>query len=269
MSDAPPSKYATGATPPTLQQQPETTTFETKDTGDTTNIGGNGKNRSRGGSSSKNDEPHPTVVPKRSSTLSKSIKLKKSKGGLTWGEEATKLSNMVRAKYACNHAANAVEVSQNQMKLLYMIHHYSFVGTENDGECWIRRVPVLVLLYEGIISQVFDYDYAPSLEVFGANRVYLNITQEGKNDIDALREKGLIEALTLASSEYDQCLAYTTRRAMSDPILAKMTRAWKDEVDHLLLAPSRHQVGTTTEMFTRNERLLEWYVVVFCVCFSQ
>ena len=41
-----------------------------------------------------------------------------------------------------------------------------------------------MLLYEGIVSQIFDYDYVWSLESFQANRVYLNITQEGKDDID-------------------------------------------------------------------------------------
>ena len=157
-------------------------------------------------------DPHPTVVPKKSSQMSRA--LKKSSVGLTWGEEAEKLSNMVRSKYSAGGpGAKAQDVNQNQLKLLYMIHQYSYASTDRpNDECWIRRIPVLVLLYEGIVSQVFDYDYAPSLEVFQANRVYLNITQEGKDDIDDLREKGLIEALTLASSEYDQCLAYTTKR---------------------------------------------------------
>jgi hypothetical protein len=199
-------------------------------------------------------DPHPTVVPKKSSQMSRA--LKKSSVGLTWGEEAEKLSNMVRSKYSAGGpGAKAQDVNQNQLKLLYMIHQYSYASTDRpNDECWIRRIPVLVLLYEGIVSQVFDYDYAPSLEVFQANRVYLNITQEGKDDIDDLREKGLIEALTLASSEYDQCLAYTTKRTHSDPVLAAMNPDWKDEIDSLLLATKSK---SATKTWTRDERLLE------------
>ena len=74
------------------------------------------------------------------------------------------------------------------------------------------------------------------------------------DDIDDLREKGLIEALTLASSEYDQCLAYTTKRTHSDPVLAAMNPDWKDEIDSLLLATKSK---SATKTWTRDERLLE------------
>ena len=204
-------------------------------------------------------DPLPTVVTKKASSMSKSIKSKAQDGGSTWGEEAQKLSNMVRAKYS-SISGDSSNITQNQLKLLYMIHQYSYSSSEQQNdECWIRRVPVLVLLYEGIVSQVFDYDYAPSLEVFQANRVYMNITQEGKDDIDDLRQQGMIEALTLASSEYDQCLAYTTKRANSDPVLAKMNPDWKDEVDSLLLSPNKHKTGSqaTSSTWTRDDRLLE------------
>jgi WD repeat-containing protein 35 len=210
-------------------------------------------------------DPAPTFVPKRSA--SRKITTNKGKikpGELTWGEEAQALSNMVRAKYQMHDGKDTdpTKITQNQMKLLYLIHQYSFASTDQpDKECWIRRIPVLVLLYEGIVSQIFDYDYAPSLEVFQANRVYLNITQEGKDDIDDLREGGYVEALTLASSEYDQCLAYTTKRTRSDPLLAAMSQEWKDEVDSLLMSPQQKAdtAGTKLATFTRDERLLEIY----------
>jgi hypothetical protein len=254
MSSTPSSKYAVNDIATKTESQPTTST-----------IGGNPRSKSRVSALDTNKhDPHPIIVPKRSSAKKKSSNSKKN-DGLTWGEEASKLSNMVRSKYMHgrnNNNNTDIEVTQNQQKLLYMIHQYSFASmAKPDTECWIRRVPVLVLLFEGIVSQVFDYDYAPSLEVFQANRVYLNITQEGKDDIDDLREKGLIEALTLASSEYDQCLAYTTRRSLSDPILAKMNPDWKNEIDSLLLAPLVHTYGSNgkpeTSQYTRDERLLE------------
>ncbi len=217
-------------------------------------------------------DPLPTTVPKKSKKKKdkpSSPTRKKGKKEITWGEEAHLLSEMVRQKYGVHSADGsapgdaAEDINQNQQKLLYLIHQYSFASMAHpEQECWIRRIPVLVLLYEGIVSQIFDYDYAPSLEVFQANRVYLNITQEGKDDIDDLREGGYIEALTLASSEYDQCLAYTTKRSRSDPVLAKMKAEWKDEVDTLLLAPNSHKSRTagassSSSSWSRDERLLE------------
>jgi WD repeat-containing protein 35 len=42
----------------------------------------------------------------------------------------------------------------------------------------------------------------------GTRRVYLNISQEGKDDIDDLRESGLINGLKLSSSDYQSVTAY-------------------------------------------------------------
>ncbi len=49
--------------------------------------------------------------------------------------------------------------------------------TGGDKERWLRRSTVLVLLYEGIVAQVFDYDYAPSSEMVESRRMYFNISQ--------------------------------------------------------------------------------------------
>lgn len=54
---------------------------------------------------------------------------------------------------------------------------------------------ITIFSFVGIIQDVFDYDYAPSSEVIGTNRLYMNISQEGKDDIDDLREAGLISGL--------------------------------------------------------------------------
>ena len=52
---------------------------------------------------------------------------------------------------------------------------------------------MLVLLYEGIVQRVFEYDYAPASEVVETARVYLNVTQEGNYDLDDLVEGKLRE----------------------------------------------------------------------------
>jgi WD repeat-containing protein 35 len=55
-------------------------------------------------------------------------------------------------------------------------------------ETWIRKTPLLVLIYHGIVKGVFDYDYAPACEYLGHRSVWLNVSQEGADDIDDLRE---------------------------------------------------------------------------------
>ena len=57
----------------------------------------------------------------------------------------------------------------------------------DEKEEWIRKVPLMVLIYEGIVAQVYDYDYAPSSEIIHTRRIYFNTSQEGRNDVDVLR----------------------------------------------------------------------------------
>ena len=51
----------------------------------------------------------------------------------------------------------------------------------------------MYLSYEGVAANVLDYDYAPASELIENRRIYLNISQEGKSDVEFLRE-GAVEA---------------------------------------------------------------------------
>ena len=47
---------------------------------------------------------------------------------------------------------------------LRRVCRYSHAATGPDEkEEWIRKVPLLVLIYEGIVNNVYDYDYAPGV----------------------------------------------------------------------------------------------------------
>ena len=97
----------------------------------------------------------------------------------------------------------------NHLKLLYLISKYSHCAqTVHEKERWIRKLPVLVLLYEGIVQRVFEYDYAPASEVVETARVYLNVTQEGKDDLDDLVEGKLVKGLRLSTKEHQSVTAY-------------------------------------------------------------
>ena len=99
--------------------------------------------------------------------------------------------------------------TMNHLKLLYLISKYSHCAqTVHEKERWIRKLPVLVLLYEGIVQRVFEYDYAPASEVVETARVYLNVTQEGKDDLDDLVEGKLVKGLRLSTKEHQSVTAY-------------------------------------------------------------
>jgi hypothetical protein len=57
------------------------------------------------------------------------------------------------------------------------------------------------LIYEGIVANVFDFDYAPQSDLIENRRVWLNISQEGKSDIEFLREEGEHKARRSEPSE--------------------------------------------------------------------
>ena len=72
-----------------------------------------------------------------------------------------------------------------------------------SGERWIRRINLLVYIYEATVAQVFtDYDYAPGLEYCGTSEIPLNVCQEGLDDLYDLQERGFILQLNLASRSH-------------------------------------------------------------------
>jgi hypothetical protein len=77
-----------------------------------------------------------------------------------------------------------------------------------DKEEWIRKPALLVLLYEAIVANAVDYDYAPASELVENKRKYFNISQEGKSDIDFLREEELLNGLKLSSKSYQPVTCY-------------------------------------------------------------
>jgi hypothetical protein len=69
-------------------------------------------------------------------------------------------------------------LTENQRRLLYLLSLYSHPAeSSSEKEKWVRKPSILVLLYEGIVAQVLDYDYAPSSEIVESRRMYFNISQ--------------------------------------------------------------------------------------------
>jgi hypothetical protein len=95
------------------------------------------------------------------------------------------------------------KVTQDHMRLLYLVSLYT-KPAENDEEkeLWIRSHALLVLIYEGIVTGVLDYDYSSMAMTVGTSRVWMNVSQEGKDDLDDLRGMKLLNTIKLSSKDH-------------------------------------------------------------------
>ncbi|RHZ26644.1 hypothetical protein DYB26_004449 [Aphanomyces astaci] len=122
------------------------------------------------------------------------------------------------------------EEDTNQNRLLYLISLYTKPAIlSTDKEEWIRKPALLVLLYEAIVSQAVDYDYAPASELIENKRKYFNISQEGKSDLDFLREEELLNGLKLASKSYQPVTCYQISEKGQE-LVAKLGKADKSPI---------------------------------------
>lgn len=128
-------------------------------------------------------------------------------------------------------------LTENQSRLLYLISKYSKPALQvSDKEEWIRKPALQVLLYEAIVFKALDYDYAPSSELVENKRKYLNVSQEGRSDLDFLREEDLVNGLKLASKSYQPVTCYQiSEKGLK--IVAKMSKLDKLVINEVAYAP--------------------------------
>ena len=85
------------------------------------------------------------------------------------------------------------ELEEEHLRLLYLISKYT------SSSRWLRELPLLVLIFEGVQGGVFTYDYAPDAVTVSGAIVFMNVSQEGRDDVDDLREAGLLASLKLSA----------------------------------------------------------------------
>lgn len=100
------------------------------------------------------------------------------------------------------------EITQQMKRLLYLIAEYSKLDGKY-GVLSIKELPVKTLIFKGIIENIFDYDYAPQSLMYIDNRRYLNISQEGVDDLEDLRELGFIQKIRLATKRHNYIYSYS------------------------------------------------------------
>lgn len=133
-------------------------------------------------------------------------------------------------------------LTDNQNRLLYMISLYTHQAeNEDDREEWMRKQALMVLIYEGVVAQVLDYDYAPQSDLVENRRKYFNVSQEGKSDVDFLREEELINGLKLASKSYQPVTCYQISEKGME-ICKKLSRKEKEAVHEMVYAPGTREL---------------------------
>ncbi|MHA1263957.1 MAG: hypothetical protein ACTSRS_01880 [Candidatus Helarchaeota archaeon] len=94
-----------------------------------------------------------------------------------------------------------------QKRLLYLIGLYTVIDVE-VGTQWLKDLSLKGLLIKGIRDKIFDYDYAPTSVMYKGTRKVLNVSQEGQNDLNLLREYGLVARLRLGTNRHFYFNAY-------------------------------------------------------------
>lgn len=136
------------------------------------------------------------------------------------------------------------EWTVDHAKLAYMISRYARAArSASEKEGWIRQVPLLVIMYEGVTGQVFDFDYAPASTLVAVDgvsrRLWLNITQEGKAAVDDLREREILNGLKLSTEDFQPVTAYQVSLKGME-FVDQIPQNLKDEVDAFIHAPAPH-----------------------------
>lgn len=128
-------------------------------------------------------------------------------------------------------------LTENQNRLLYMISLYTHKASPGSDEQdrWIRKPALIVLIYEGIVAGVLDFDYAPSSCLVGNRRVWLNVSQEGKSDVEFLREEELLNGLQMSSKSFQPITCYQISEKGKE-LVKRISRKEKEAVHEFVYA---------------------------------
>ena len=125
------------------------------------------------------------------------------------------------------------ELTKDQRKLLFLIHTYAHQQSVDDKrEYWFKDGPLLATMYELTVKGVFEtYDYAAmSILCLDGYRRFMNITREGVDDLNDLRELGLIEHLKISTTQYGTVTGYR----LSDKGRKALNMLPKDEQESVM-----------------------------------
>lgn len=134
-------------------------------------------------------------------------------------------------------------IDESKLRLLYLLHLYTNRqtceerGLGGDYQRWLRLLPLFVLMYEGVVRGCFEYDYAPQSMYVRGKRMYINTSQEGRDDVDDLRELKLVYGLKVTSKKYVTSVVLRISNLGSRYLDRFLDRNSKQAVEDLVYAP--------------------------------
>ena len=137
------------------------------------------------------------------------------------------------------------EWNENQRRVLYMI---ILLTHDPAMSTWVRRNNLMVYIFEAAVAGVLDYDYAPKIEVIAGRRVFVNISQEGRDDVDDLRHYGLLHSVRLQTAQqFSQQAFCPTIRGLS-LVESGLSDADRESVHRLLYVGSDGNKGARSDL---------------------
>ncbi len=133
----------------------------------------------------------------------------------------------------------APKITDDHRKLIYLVGIYAnTLDKSADKENWFKDGPLYATIYELTAEGIFEtYDYAPVsvLGLDGFHR-FMNISIEGKDDLDDLRELGLLNHMKISTTTYGTVTAY---RLSSEGMkhYDKTPKKFRDQIDKLVHCP--------------------------------
>jgi hypothetical protein len=150
-----------------------------------------------------------------------------------------------------------IELSEDHVKILFLISLFARPAIDwDDEEGWIRTMPLLVYMYEGIVAGVFKApDYAPTCIMVSQDgvtrRVWMNISQEGKAFVDDMREILLLNGLKLVTEDGQPVTSFQCSN-FGLSVVEQMSQEAKDSVLELIY-PTGLEGGPRTIKFDSEE----------------
>lgn len=136
------------------------------------------------------------------------------------------------------------EFTEDHEKILYLILKYSHTARDKtEKDKWIRELPLLALIHYGILKKALDFDYAPASVELEIGRKFFNISQEGLDIIEDLREFGFIDCLKLSSTSHLFVAGYKINHEGLKIVHGlhgklKVSDDVKKQIDKLILCPN-------------------------------
>lgn len=115
-------------------------------------------------------------------------------------------------------------------------------GTDEKDE-WVRKPALIVLIYEGIVAGVLDFDYAPASALIENRRIWMNVSQEGKSDVEFLREEELVNGLQMSSKSFQPITCYQISDKGKE-LVKRISRKEKEAVHEFVYARGTRELLT-------------------------